>query len=115
MLSSEYMSIDNPTNRPAITEEERLENEQQTARETLCRELFIRDEVSKLTISPEQEAFLVEYLQTRAGTWREYDGVDVTVMESRVEGDVLRVAFCVYVEEIGSYGVDERIPLSKNT
>ncbi len=91
---------------------ETREDELQTTQENTCREKFIQEWVMASQLTPEQKIFVVEYIQNHAGAWREYNGTDFKVVETKVEGNVWKVAFGVFFDNYEAQRIDVEIPLS---
>ncbi len=101
----------NPEN-PIRPEAELSEDELQDRAEQAHREQFIEDWVNKAELSDEQKGFVQDYIRTRPGSWREYNGGDFRVISSRIEGGAWKVEFAMYFDDYEAQRVEEVIPLS---
>ncbi len=89
------------------------EEEQQASQEQACRERFIQDWVLSSPLTSEQKVFVANYINTKSGAWREYNGTDFKVVESRMEGNVWKVSFGMFFDDYEAQRVDVEIPLSE--
>lgn len=96
-----------------MPEHELSEDEQQTARENASREKFIQDWVMSSALTPEQKGIVADYVNTKPGAWREYNGSDFKVVEARVEGGAWKVSFGVFFDDYEAQRIEVDIPLSK--
>lgn len=113
-----HMSNEIPKNEPEIeetgakeVEKELSEDEKQTNFENACRERFVQDWIITSTLTPEQKVSVTEYINSKPGAWREYNGQDFKVVEAKVEGNVWKVSFGVYFDDYEAQRIDVEIPL----
>lgn len=64
------------------------------------------------SLTPEQKVFVADYIKSKPGAWREYNGVDFKVVESNAEGSVWKVSFGVFFDDYEAQRIDVEIPTS---
>lgn len=102
------MNPENPNRFEAELSDDALQNQAEQAH---C-EKFIEDWVSKAELSDEQRSAVEDYIRTKPGAWREYNGSDFRVVSSRIEDGVLKVKFGMFFDDFEAHSVEEVIPLS---
>jgi hypothetical protein len=95
-----------------VRETELSEDEMQTNHENACRELFIRDWVTSSALTPEQKVFVANYVNSKPGAWREYNGKDFKVIKVEVEQGMFKIVFGVFFDDYEAQRIDVEVPLA---
>lgn len=104
--------VSSPETAPSKSPENQ-ESELQTSQENVCREKFVQEWVMASELTPAQKIFVVEYVQSHGGAWREYNGTDFKVVEAKVEGGFWKISFGVFLDGYEAQRIDVQIPLSE--
>lgn len=104
------MNHDRPSERPPEGE---LSEEQLDAQELACCRLFVENWVmTQPGFTGAQKAFVVNYLATHAGTWRQFNDDDIYVSKEEVTDQGWRIVFASEIEGYGIQDTVEIIPLA---